>query len=185
MTLDHDLLARLEQMPTLLRRLIDEVPEPLIRRRATTSESSIVENVWHLADLEREGYGVRITRLLTEAAPRLADFDGARIAREREYLEADLALGLAVFADARRRNVERLRRLDDSALLRGGEQEGVGSVTLANVAHMMDAHDRDHARELMELLGELSPALPVRVALATHAAAGLVDVHPGIKQALT
>jgi DinB family protein len=185
MTLDHDLLVRLEQMPRLLRRLLDEVPETLVRRRATTSEFSIVEQVWHLADLEREGYGVRVTRLLTESAPRLADFDGARIARDREYLEADLALGLAVFADARRRNVERLRRLDDSALLRGGEQEGVGPVTLANVVHMMDAHDRDHARELMELLGELSPGLPVRLALATHAAAGLLDVHPIIKQALT
>jgi hypothetical protein len=172
-------------MPGLLRRLIDEVPEPLVRRRAATSESSIVEHIWHLADLEREGYGARITRLLTETAPRLGDFDGARLARERDYAGADLALGLAVFADARRRNLERLRPLDDSVLLRGGEQEGVGPVTLANVVHMMDAHDRDHARELMELLGELSPGLSVRLALATHAAAGLLDVHPVIKHALT
>jgi len=34
-----------------------------------------VEHCWHLADLEREGYGVRIQRLLRENQPLLRDFD--------------------------------------------------------------------------------------------------------------
>jgi len=46
---------------------------------------SPVEQCWHLAELEREGFGARIRRLLDEAEPFLPDFDGARLARERDY----------------------------------------------------------------------------------------------------
>src|SRR5215470_1921827 len=52
---------------------------------------SPVEQCWHLADLEREGYGSRIRRLLDESNPVLPDFDGARVARERKYAERRLS----------------------------------------------------------------------------------------------
>src|SRR6266853_1399608 len=58
---------------------------------------SPVEHCWHLADLEREGYAVRIRRLLEEDNPGLPDFDGARIARERSYTSLSLAEGIDAF----------------------------------------------------------------------------------------
>src|SRR5687768_17495688 len=58
---------------------------------------SPVEHCWHLADLEREGYAVRIRRLREEANPWLSDFKGARIARERNYKSLSLAEGIEAF----------------------------------------------------------------------------------------
>ena len=44
-----------------------------------------VEQVWHLADLEREGFGVRIRRLRDETDPHLPGFDGTREPKDRKY----------------------------------------------------------------------------------------------------
>jgi hypothetical protein len=158
-------------MPELVSRLVAELPRPLAARVEGGSPFALVEHAWHLADLEREGYGVRITRMLAEVAPELPDFDGERLARERAYLSADAALGATVFADARRRNVARLRSLDARELERSGTQDGVGPVTIADVALMMDGHDRVHAHEPLQLVDALSPGASVREALVRHAAA--------------
>jgi hypothetical protein len=71
-------------MPALLREVAAALDETARRRRPAGGGFAIVEHAWHLADLEREGYGARISRLLAETAPALPDFDGDRIARERE-----------------------------------------------------------------------------------------------------
>src|SRR5215468_3573879 len=74
---------------------------------------ALVEHFWHLADLEAEGFGARIRRLMNEENPWLADFDGERIARERSYLARDAAEGLRAFAAARSANLELLARVTD------------------------------------------------------------------------
>jgi hypothetical protein len=155
-----ELLARLGAMPELLRDVAVALAGATHRRPATGG-FAFVEHAWHLADLEREGYGARISRLLTETAPALPDFDGDRIAREREYLHEDLALALQLFARARTRNLDRLAALDAAALSRRGTQEGVGELTLARVPRMMAAHDAGHVEELAALVAELAPAAPV------------------------
>src|SRR5262245_46244162 len=62
---------------------------------------SPVEICWHLADLEAEGYAVRIKRLLGEDQPALPDFDGAAIAKARDYTRRALSDALAVFRATR------------------------------------------------------------------------------------
>ena len=99
-----------------------------------------VGQCWHLADLEREGYAVRIRRLQDEWAPRLPDFDGARLARERDYASRSLAAGLAAFAAARATNVAALRALDPSAWTRAGTQDGVGVIMLCEVPALSLIH---------------------------------------------
>ena len=49
-----------------------------------------------------EGFAERIRRLLTEENPALPDFEGARLARERDYRRRDPSEGLAAFARALR-----------------------------------------------------------------------------------
>jgi hypothetical protein len=107
-----------------------------------------VEQCWHLADLEREGYGARIGRLLAEDAPALPDFDGARLARERAYRTLSLAEGLRAFAAARRANLAALDALSDAQWSRPGTQEGVGPVMLCDVPAMMAEHDAAHRDEI-------------------------------------
>ena len=110
--------------------------------------SSPVEQCWHLADLEWEGYGLRIRRLLTEDEPALPDFDGERVARERDYKSLSLSEGLAVFREARAANVAALRRLSDREWERRGTQEGVGPMGLCDVPAMMAEHDAAHRKEI-------------------------------------
>jgi hypothetical protein len=109
---------------------------------------SPVEQCWHLADLEREGYGSRIRRLLEESDPVLPDFDGARVARERHYLMRPLPEALEAFRSARAENLAALRQAQAGDWLRAGVQEGVGPVALCDIPTMMAEHDEIHRDEI-------------------------------------
>src|SRR5262249_16905373 len=100
------LSVTLESTPLLLRPAARERTAAGVLARRAGGGFSCLENVWRLADLGREGYGVRIRRLLTESEPVLANFDGDRAARERRYQSRELADGLAAFASARRFNLQ-------------------------------------------------------------------------------
>lgn len=150
----REALARLASMPAFLEQSARRFVGEDARRRGPGGAFSFVENVWHLADLEREGYGERIVRLLHEQAPSLPDFDGGRVARERDYQGRSVADGLAAFAAARRANLARLAAVAGQEWTRGGVQEGVGPVTLADVPRMMLEHDDGHRDEIGVLLGE-------------------------------
>jgi DinB family protein len=146
------LLARLERMPGELRAAAARLGERHALDAPPGGGFSLVEQAWHLADLEREGFGARITRLLEEEAPFLPDFDGARIARERDYRSRPLDAGLQAFAAARAANLARLRSVPEAAWHRTGTQEGVGPVTLADLPRLMLEHDDSHRKELAALL---------------------------------
>ena len=107
-----------------------------------------VEQCWHLADLEREGFGARIRRLLEEEDPFLPDFDGARLAREREYRSRSLEEGLSAFRNERAANLARLRAVEREQWTRAGRQEGVGRVALCDLPSMMAEHDAAHRAEI-------------------------------------
>jgi DinB family protein len=109
---------------------------------------SPVEQCWHLAELEREGFGARIRRLLDEDDPFLADFDGARLARERQYRSRSFQEGLAAFRAGRVANLALLRTVATEQWSRAGTQEGVGRVALCDLPAMMAEHDAGHRAEI-------------------------------------
>ena len=154
------LLLTLESTPALLARAAAGISAVEVRRRPARGGFSFVENVWHLADLEREGYGVRIRRILAEEGPALLNFDGDRTARERVYQERDVERGIAAFTRARQQNLEALRRLSGSDWKRCGAQEGVGRVTLDDIPRMMAEHDRSHEADIAELFAEIQGEKP-------------------------
>lgn len=168
---EHEILTRLGEMPGLLERTAAALSGAALGRRPARGGFSLVEHAWHLADLEREGYGVRLRRLLAEDRPHLPDFPGDRIARERDYLGSDPGLALALFDHARAQTLRQLGALEEAAWSRVGSQEGVGRVTLADVPGMMAAHDHEHVRELAALLEEIAPATPALATLRARAAA--------------
>ena len=149
------LLLTLESTPVLLDRAARRIAPCQTNQRPAVGGFSLVENVWHMADLEREGYGSRIRRILAENEPVLSNFDGNRIAREREYQRRDLGEGLRAFAEARRRNVEKLRALSATEWDRGGIQESFGPITLADLPRMMAEHDQSHTLDIGQLLDEI------------------------------
>ncbi len=165
------LLLTLESTPAWIERAARALAPGQATQRPAAGGFSFVENVWHLADLEREAYKVRIRRIVTEEEPALANFDGDRIARERDYQRKSLAEGLAAFALARQRNVERFRTVPAAAWKRAGIQESVGRITLADLPRMMAEHDRSHAEDVRALLEELRTGAPLSDARPTSAVA--------------
>lgn len=154
------LLLTLESTPALVAQAAEGLGPSQVRQAPSPGAFSLIEHVWHLADIEREGYGARIRRILCEQEPLLSDFDGERIAREREYIKRDLAEGLAALAAARARNVAKLRRLRNSDWRRRGVQDGVGPIALEDVPRMMAAHDRAHTNEIASLMAHVKEGKP-------------------------
>jgi hypothetical protein len=156
------LLDSLDAMPQDLRSAAVRVTAEAARTPPPDGGFSLVEQAWHLADLEREGYGERIRRLLAEDDPELPDFDGARAAAERQYRTRSLAEGIAAFLAARTANLALLRSVPAAAWGRAGRQEGVGRVLLRDIPRMMREHDDSHRAEIAALLaGTPIPRDPV------------------------
>ena len=105
-----------------------------------------MEQCWHLADLERRATA-SVSTAADEDEPALPDFDGDRVARERDYKSLSLADGLAAFA-ARGRKPAALRVSQMREWERRGTQEGVGRIGLCDIPAMMAEHDAAHRAEI-------------------------------------
>ncbi len=148
----RDLLARLAAMADYLESAFaDLIPAERLKNAADGGFSPI-EHVWHLADLEQQGFAERIRRLQQEECPHLADFDGARIAREGDYKLRSWAQGVETFRRARAANLEQLRGLGEEQWLRRGTQQGVGPVALCDMPSLMLEHDAAHRAEIAQWL---------------------------------
>ena len=154
-----DLVETLSATPALLARVVAQVPQMLVRTRS--GPFALVEHLWHIADLEAEGFGERIRKLLAEDDPFLPDFEGDRIARERQYLTLPLQPAQDAFAAARAETVRMLRSVSGEQWARSGRQEGVGVVTLADIPRRILDHDLAHLNEIADLLTDLVPAHPM------------------------
>lgn len=144
------LMSSLARMPQWLRETCAGLPSDLARTPGPADAFSPVEQVWHLADLEREAFGLRIQRLQHEHNPRLPDFDGTRIARERNYRALCLEDGLRAFAAARAGNLATLAAVPAADWVREGTQEGVGPVSLCDMPLFLHQHDASHVAEIQE-----------------------------------
>lgn len=141
----------LAETPARVRLLVARLSEAEARWKPSPEEFSALEQVCHLADLERDGYTVRIEKLARETEPLLPDFDGARVAAERQYDNLTLETMLDAFADARANNVRALSLLSAEDFERGGTLETVGRITLATLLLKMREHDEGHLAELSSL----------------------------------
>lgn len=152
----QELVHSLEETPARVLALVSGMAEDAKRWKPTDEEFSATENVCHLRDLEQEGYALRIRKLMTESEPFLNDFDGARLAAERDYNNQSMKDALNVFARARLENVRAVKDLAPPELNRRGVFEGVGPVTLGQLLSMMREHDQSHIEELEALRRHLA-----------------------------
>jgi hypothetical protein len=147
----QDIVTFLEETPESVRQLTADLAGRELRWKPSGDEFSALEQVCHLRDLEREGYGVRIEKLLTETEPRLQDFEGGRIARERDYNTQDFERAFQDFSLARARNIRLMKSLTPEELNLRGVLEGVGVITLKKLCLLMLEHDQSHREELRAL----------------------------------
>ena len=146
----------LEETPKIINREIKDLPVEILKEKPTENEFSIHEHIWHLHDIERLGYAVRIEKLLGENEPTLQDIDGAKLAAERGYHNLDFAEGFDKFSQVREENVARLKRLSVEQLNAKGKFGDGTEITLARLIEMMREHDSDHRREMHDLIASLN-----------------------------
>lgn len=142
----REVIKSLGQTPVVLASVFQHLSQADLRLK-DSEEFSALEHICHLRDLEIEGYGERIVRILEEHNPCLADFDGARVAIVRDYNKQDAKAALAAFSDARSRNLKLLQNLTPEQMAREGTLEGVGVIDLEKLGEMMVEHDEGHLAE--------------------------------------
>ena len=150
----QDAIARLAAMPALIEAALARRAPGDLLFRARDAEFSLVEHACHLRDLEREGYLVRVRRILAEDAPALAPFDGAAVASERDYPSQDARQAARDFAEARRALIALLAPLDARTLAREATFDGK-RIMLCDLVAMICEHDRGHREEIDGLVKAL------------------------------
>lgn len=117
---------------------------------------SAVEQVWHVLDIEIEGYQARIARTLCEDTPLLPSIDSETLAVERDYAGRDASDALAGFRAARTRTLAMIDGLDPGRLERPAMFEGYGPTTLRGLVHVLCSHDQQHLAGLQWLAGRIA-----------------------------
>jgi hypothetical protein len=158
------LLGDLAGAPAELERAVLQVPADRLRWKPDSWGGSpgetftALEHVCHLRDIERDGYHVRIQRMLEEENPSLVSIDGDQLAKDRHYERADLAEALGAFRDARLTTLDRLRALDEAQLARPGFFAEYGMLTLRALVHYLRSHDQQHLAGIQWLAGKIASA---------------------------
>ncbi|MBU6421769.1 MAG: DinB family protein, partial [Gammaproteobacteria bacterium] len=82
-----DAIVELRKMPETLGQQVADLTDVQLHFQPEGGYFSVLENVCHLRDIEREGYSLRLQRMLVEEHPALPDINGGQLARERQYSE--------------------------------------------------------------------------------------------------
>lgn len=126
---------------------------------------SLVQQVWHLADVEQFGWAERFARLLAEVQPVLPGVDGDRLAIERRYQQRPWRAAARRFVAQRRRTLAALALCDGSVLRRPVTFSGQPA-TGADLLAALLAHDREHRLEMAALWAAANAPATVRPAPA-------------------
>ena len=137
-------------MPRFLEEAVAGADAGMLARRGPGGTFSLTEQACHLRDLEREGYLVRVRRILAEETPQLAGFDGDAVARERDYPSQDARRAARDFSAARAELVALLDSVDGERAQRTAVFDG-RRITLSGLVEMIEEHDRGHREEIAAL----------------------------------
>jgi hypothetical protein len=145
-----ELLDRIAEMPRYLEAAVEASDTDQLSVRGPGETFSIREQACHLRDLEREGWLVRVRRMLEEDVPDLAGFDGDAVAKARNYPAQDARAAARDFASSRGEVVAILARATPAQLARKATIFGK-RITLTDLVAMIDEHDRGHREEIEAL----------------------------------
>jgi hypothetical protein len=147
-----DTINELGILPLVLEDELKRLTDSELRQRHKEGYFSLLEQVCHLRDIEVEGYARRLELLLEADRPKLHDLDGAALAKVRDYNRQPFLPALTAFQTARHANLLRLERMPERDLQRRGQLEKVGEISIGRLLELWVAHDREHLKEIEELL---------------------------------
>ena len=111
---------------------------------------SLVQHLWHLADVEQFGWATRFIRLLSEPRPVLPGVDGDQLAKDRRYQQRPWRAAAQRFISQRRCTLAALARCDAAVLQRPVLFSGQAA-TGADMLAALLAHDHEHRTEMAGL----------------------------------
>lgn len=111
---------------------------------------SLVQHLWHLADVEQHGWSQRFTLLRREAGAVLPGVDGDRLAIEGRYQQRPWRGAARRFIGLRQRSLHALQRCSLDMLRRPVLFSGQPATGMEVLAAML-AHDHEHRTEMAAL----------------------------------
>lgn len=139
-------LLALRHTPTILERILDDVPADRYGEKTAEDRFTLLEMVCHLADFE-DIYVERMRAALKTDGVEVADIDEGERAREKKYDCRDLHKELEVFGNRRRDTITFLEELSDEQLGRSFTKEGIGRVTIREYLAILSGHDLYHLEQ--------------------------------------
>ena len=152
-------LESLAEFPEKLERFFAAFPHSLLNWRPVSWDGmpserlTAIEQLCHIRDIERDGYHVRVKRVLEEDCPVLPDIPGEQLAIDRQYATASVEEVLRDFLSAREETISVISHLSRDHLKRKAIFEGQPT-TLEGLIHFLCSHDHQHLAGLHWLLGK-------------------------------
>ena len=144
-------IAELASTPERVEELVRGLTASQQAWKPSAETFSVRENVWHLRDIDVEGYEHRVRKILSQECPVLPDVDGGKLARERNYNGQPAEVALEDLRKSRAASMERLRACSAADLAREAEMQGLGVIDLRRLLELWLRHDRDHLADLAQL----------------------------------
>jgi hypothetical protein len=156
------IIEALRRTPDELEALVRELPfdkhgwVPPDWEASPAEQFTALGTVCHLRDIERDGYHVRLRRVIDESMPDLASVDGFALARERQYERDDVMRALADFRAARAKTIEYARGWGPAQLSRKATFAEYKTLSAGGLLHLLHSHDLQHLAGLRWLLARAS-----------------------------
>ena len=145
-------LARLEQTPTDLARLVRARTEAVLSRRPAPQAWSVKEVVCHLRDAEEHLSNWMRTILANDDPPLVQTATADRWADERQYVRHHVGAAWQAFSQRRDETLELLRGLPARAWRRAGRHARRGRLTLDGLVALLAWHDDNHLDQVKRAL---------------------------------
>jgi FMN phosphatase YigB (HAD superfamily)/uncharacterized damage-inducible protein DinB len=146
-------LAILRSTPAVIDSWLQTIPEEILRKKPARDEWSVLEVLWHLADMEIEVFNPQWQQILSDPSKMIIPPDTSRWADQRRYQARDLAQALENFLDARLASLSLIDQLEKKEFLPHTIQHS--TLSKANVLELISfvvKHDRIHIRQCFNLL---------------------------------
>ena len=139
-------LLALRYTPTILARILDDVPAERYGDRVAEDRFSLIEMVCHLAEFENVVLD-RMRAAQKSDGVAVPDWDEGAQAVEKRYAERDLHRELDVFASRRRDTVTFLEELPEHETTRAFTKDGLGRLTIREYLAVVSGHDLVHLEQ--------------------------------------
>lgn len=146
-------LAILRSTPAVFDTWLRGIPEPALRKKPAKDEWSVLEVLWHLADMENEVYKPQWRQLLSDPSKLISPPDTSRWAKQRGYQARDLSPALSSFLKARLSSLS----LIDDLITKGMSGQSIrhsilSHAKISELIGFVAKHDRIHLHQCYNLL---------------------------------